>query len=523
MQNPRTNMTPNPRKDDLQELVERLGACRRLAAGDKPIFAKNLGDLAVRLSPDDPLEGARRIVMHSGNENLWPTKRKKFFRFPNEEAPPAGTYGDYASNPVQFQKLAEAAGELLCKSENPDTIDKWKRMSIKSLVRGTSFMPSFVPKGVTGQSAKDLLDEYAAVLAEAVKSRTKISELWEIMQSATIALETDQDYSSPYGEAAIFPQPLLKPIFRDHVKNAHFTTEPNWTGDEWSNPCLPIGYVSFPVNVRMFFIPEEKRLLFPKNPLSDRRISKEASEWLESVGFDLGEGKFPNLGVGEPNCGWKSAKANIFLKAGIAVTHDGDADPKVEIHLWGDLDYAAHNNQSTLSSNIVSMISNHGSFLHYSLEVGGYDYIEAVYDRPFSESGDQDAFVMALLPSLWQAGSNAVEWDAPSVWLDRESSDLCDEIYDNNYARGWTDDAFIARLLMSEGAEFYPIIPESDPAAGVLPSGSIGASLLQNARSASPANRITQLLIDKVTLTAEAGLRFYEAMVHDHRAAIHRI
>jgi hypothetical protein len=76
---------------------------------------------------------------------------------------------------------------------------------------------------------------------------------------------------------------------------------------------------------------------------------------------------------------------------------------------------------------------------------------------------------------------------------------------------------------MSEEAVFHPIIPESDPIGGPTPSGTIGASLLQNMRDASSANRITQLLIDKVALTAETGLRFYEAMVDDYRSAINRI
>ena len=76
---------------------------------------------------------------------------------------------------------------------------------------------------------------------------------------------------------------------------------------------------------------------------------------------------------------------------------------------------------------------------------------------------------------------------------------------------------------MSDEALFHPTIPVSDPIGGVLPSGSMGASLLRNAHSASSANRITQLLIDKVALTAETGLRFYEAMVDEYRSAINRI
>lgn len=156
MQNQRTNPNAQGRHNDLQELYDRLGASRRLAATDKPIFARNLGDLAARISPDDPLDGARRIVMHSGNESLWPTKRKKFFRLPDEDAPPPGKDGDYASYPVQFRKLAEAAGELLCKSNKPEVIENWKRMAIKALANGSSFMPSFVPAGIPAHSGLGL-------------------------------------------------------------------------------------------------------------------------------------------------------------------------------------------------------------------------------------------------------------------------------------------------------------------------------------------------------------------------------
>lgn len=523
MQNQRTNPNAQGRHNDLQELYDRLGASHRLAATDKPIFARNLGDLAARISPDDPLDGARRIVMHSGNESLWPTKRKKFFRLPDEDAPPPGKDGDYASYPVQFRKLAEAAGELLCKSSKPEVIENWKRMAIKALANGSSFMPSFVPAGITDQSAKDLLDEYATVLAEAVKSRTKITELWEILQDTPIGLEIDQENASPYGDAATFPRSLLTPMYRDGVTTGQLTTMSAWNDDDWSKPCVPIGYASFPIRIRMFCIPEERRRLFPHKPMGDRHLSSEALEWLQSVGFDFEERKFPSLDEGDHSNGWINAYASIFLKVGLGITHHGDADPRVEICLWGDLEYAAHPNREVLRSNVMEIVSNPSTSQHWGLECNEFEYLEAVYDRPFSRSDDQEAVAIGLLPSCWQLGSDSVEWAAPSVCLDATSSETADEVYANNFARGWTDEEFIAKLLMSEETEFHPIIPEADPAGGVLPAGTIGASLLQNARLASPANRITQLLIDKVALTADTGLRFYEAMVHDYRSAIHRI
>ena len=355
-----------------------------------------------------------------------------------------------------------------------------------------------------------------------MKNRTKITELWEVLQNTPIGLEIDQDDPSPYGEAARFPHSLLTPMYREGVKSGQLTTSSAWTDDDWSKPCLAIGRVSFPVKIRMFCIPEEKRQMFTRNPM-DREMSREASEWLQSVGFDLEKMSFPPIGCGDGSFGWQAVNASIFLEVGLSITHDGDAEPKVEIHLWGDLNYAAHPNQQVLRSNVAELGANPKMSQHWGLNAIGLECLEVIYDRPFSMSNNQEASAIGLLPSCWQLGSDSVEWTAPSVWVDDSSSDECDEIYANNYARGWTDDEFIAKLLMSEETEFYPSLPDADPIGGVLPSGSIGASLLQNTRMASSTNRITQLLIDKVALTAETGLRFYEAMVNDYRSAIHRI
>ena len=522
MLNQPTRPQSQSRPDNLEELCESLGTSHRLVPADKPIFARNLGNLAARLCPNNPIEGARLIVMHSGNESLWPTKRKKYFRLPGEDAPPAGKNGDYASYPAQFRRLAEAAAELLCKSNKPEAIKRWKQLAIKSLVTGSSFMPSFVATDVSDLSAKALLDEYATVLAEAVKSRTKITQLWEILQTTSIRLKIDEESPSPYGDAANFPRSLLTPLYRESVTSGHLTTSWCWTDDEWSKPCLSIGSVSFPVRIRMFCIPEDKRHLFPANPAADSRVSSDALKWLQSAGFDVEAQKFPSLAVGEETCGWKNVHANIFVKVGLQITHDGDAEPKVEICLWGDLDYAAHPNPETQRSNVAQIAANPGTSQHWGVEVND-EYLEAIYDTPFSRSGDQEACIIGLLPSCWQMGSDGVEWTAPTVWLDGASAKICDEVYANNFVQGWTDEEFIAKLLMGEGIKFHPLIAETDPAGGVLPPGSIGAGLLQNSRSAAPANRITQLLIEKVALTADTGIRFYEAMVDDFRSAIHRI
>ena len=122
------------RRNDVRELTERLEGTKRLSASDKAVFAGNLGDLAARISPDDPLEGAKRIVMKAGLQGLWPTKRKKYFRLPDENAPNSAKDGDYASSPRSFMTLAEAAGELLNKSNRPEDVEGWRAFAIKKLL-----------------------------------------------------------------------------------------------------------------------------------------------------------------------------------------------------------------------------------------------------------------------------------------------------------------------------------------------------------------------------------------------------
>lgn len=67
------------------------------------------------------------------------------------------------------------------------------------------------------------------------------------------------------------------------------------------------------------------------------------------------------------------------------------------------------------------------------------------------------------------------------------------------------------------------MISEAEPVTSILPGGSTGASILQNALHASKGNKISDILLDRAAEVANAGLRYYEAIVNDYRSAIHRI
>ena len=166
--------------------------------------------MASRINKNKPLNGAKQIVDQSGQEGIW-QKRKRFFRLPGEDTPDNGIDGEYASNPATFIALAQAAGELLCKSTKPEAIERERQAAVKSLITGSSYSPTFVPSNSADISAVALLDEYAQVLAEAIESRTNITELWKVLETTDIGVEgfrEDEAEPSPFGDAANVPKQL---------------------------------------------------------------------------------------------------------------------------------------------------------------------------------------------------------------------------------------------------------------------------------------------------------------------------
>lgn len=519
------NTNQTGRHDVHSELMNRLAKSRRLQAGDKPIFAKNLGSLAARVSPNDPLEGARLIVKKAGNESLWPTKRKKFFRLPNENAPPAGKSGEYASNPAQFRKLAEAAGELLCTSTKPEKVEASRKECIKALVKSSSFMPVYVPADASTQSARDLLNEYALAVGEAVKNRTRILELWEILQHTPIGLEVFSDEEmmeaepSPYGEVANFPRSLLQPSYYPHI--THGRLSPSY-GYPWANPKLKIGSVAHERAIRLFCIPPDKQNLFPPSLWSHRRLAPEAIRWMATVGFDPENASFPPLEMSSTDCGWKEAKAALLQDVCLGVEYTDNEMLGLELQLVGDWPFALEVESHAVSSLMekAELAADPKMTQHFTCKVDELFPVDVIFNAPFDPSNPSDVYAIGLLPDGWQYDIYDYEDVKEFVWTKEGEME---ELNVRDRVQGWTDDEYIAKFLLDDAGVFIPALPNADPVAGLLPAGSIGAALLQNAKVAQGASRISQLLIERATLIADTGLAFYEAMVDEYRSAIRNI
>ena len=554
----------NPKLSPLNGIIERLKEQSRLSPADKKVFAVNLGLLAARLDEAKPLNGARQIVEHSNQGGIW-EKRKRFFRLPGEDAPDNGSDGEYGSNPAAFISLAAAAGELLCKSTKPETIARDRQAAIKALVMGSSHMPTYVPSNSADISAKALLDDYEQSLSEAIETRTKITELWKILETTDIGVDSFRkgyaeydDFEaepSPYGKAAIFPPQLFDGLFRkslttgqSFVDDSQFSTD--GYSDGWKYPKVQLGYVATTHKIQMFCIPEDQRSLFNAD---DKTIASA----LKSLGFHLDLDVMPEYELDETylGAGWKQVTASIISEVFISAIEGDTGGVKIVIGtnplrsddaLNPDIYLVATDGRGekamprmTLSMAMYDLAKKEKQLIDSGFKISQimvHNLLNSSHSSEYTEGDDDDyddmvsfEFIsndlldrkkhhqllpVAILPEWW------IEYGGDN-WLDRR--DFI-KFRENVESSSWTEGEFQAKMLLgAEDIRFYPTNLEADPIAGVLRSGSVGASLLNNLNAKSDANSITNLLIEKAALTAEAGLKFYEAMLEDHRSAIRKI
>ncbi len=525
------------------KLSEKISSEKKLSHENRRTFAINLGKLAARLNSADPMAAAKQIIETSGLSGKW-EKRKRFFRLPNEATPVSTKDGIYNADPLVSLAFAKTAGRLMSRSNREDLVKISINEAVKTLAKGSSFMPSFSPESSADRSVKSLLDEYAARLAEAIQERTEIVKLWESLETSNINLhgysddDVDEVEASDFGDAAIFPSELLQPMYRPHVTKGRLTPNNTMNGvdHEWAEPSIKLGVIAVGYHIRFFCVPKERHKLFQDCDLS--RIS----EWLYEIGFDFEKKQFPDLSYDYNGLGWKTFKVSLLLNVCLNVSRGSENEVSVSLGVWPINDPFNRNSTSCLftsfthawphrlliveqhsisSSNSLCFIEEHqehhlpqpdenGKVLES--QDGNYDgYTLDFLTNSLKLSTNKDYLV--IMPDLWQ--------ENPDYWDNRE---LGEEYQCIKATKSWSDDPHFAKLLFGdENIRFYPSIPQAEANGGAAREGSIAASLLQNATIASDQNRITKLLIDRVALTAKTGLNFYDAMVQVHREAIRQI
>jgi hypothetical protein len=74
------------RDKEATELLDKVGATKRMAEGDRPVLARNLGRLVAEIDPGNAMAVAKRIL-----DSEWP-KRKRYIRFPKDAFDPSARY-----------------------------------------------------------------------------------------------------------------------------------------------------------------------------------------------------------------------------------------------------------------------------------------------------------------------------------------------------------------------------------------------------------------------------------------------
>lgn len=486
---------------DPTSIEEQLLRASRLSASDKAAFAINLGDLAARIDKNDPLAGVRRICNASGLEGIW-DKRKRFFRIPGEEAPVSSRDGEYGSRPSTFLNLAKAAGQLLAGTNRDEIVQAERMRAVRALVLGSSFSPNFEPSDSGDRTAKSLLDHYASAVCDAVET-TRLGELWKTLETAPFCMEVfdkDEILNAPpsqYGAAADVPTPLLRPFFRDHIVAARFDTQNEWVGTDWSNPTIALGLIAIRSSTRMFAIPPSMRDHFSSRAEEDDGcISLAAREWLNQIGFANGE--FPEIEFNpKDELGWRHCQTSSLRRVGLEISKGEDGRPGLQLVMWGDHRVAcawSYLSPESSEQQIANFDGRMSQARYVELEEG--TLFDAICSKPFDLTHEMDhPPVMGIMPS---------------------------EIEDYE-VQGWTESEEVFGLLTTAQNPFYPTIPQADPLNGPIIANAVGAALLENARSASDENNIARQLVARARLTADAGLRFHEAMIDAYRDAIRRI
>lgn len=529
--------------------VQRFKATKRLSAEDQRTAAINLGKLAAFLNPDNPSKAVKQIVAEAKMMEVL-DKRKRFFRLPNEEAPIAAKDGTYNANPVKYLNLARAAARLSCGSSDRGIQEREEAKAQREVLLGTTFLPAYMPETQAEKSVQALLDEYAVRLAEAIEERTRITELWRALEATPISLAASSEPlpTSVYGLSANFPSQLLQPLFRENIQHAQF--EPaTYAGDEsWAEPTLFLGYLMISYDLYALVIPDDKVDLFPGTTdyawHEFEACTVARNEWLDSIGFDVSQHCFRDGNVGRDQEALSKVTVGFIHKVGLSVRKGHRGRVEVQLSIWRsikgdrwDTDFLVSTTHLPGGKLRADAALKEG-LLRYVSEQGDDRPVRTVTIGPEFDEKNEDDYPYEHYWEEW--GGNCLlandcsstngkptkvlllqDRFGPDYW---DNEEVCDEYEELVQAEGWIKDQKCAQLLLgSSNMNFVPSITDANPIAGAARAGSVAASIVENARSAAPDNRISQILIERAALTAEAGLTFCDAMIETARSALIKI
>lgn len=530
----------------IDEVIRRFSETKRLEPADQRIAAINMGALAASLNPENPRAGAKQITVEARMKDYFWPRRKRFFRFSGETAPVSSGAGEYNANPQHFLSLAKASGRLRSGSNDKTLQLHGENEAVRLLLQGTSFLPSYKPETQAERSLNAIMEQYALRLEEAIEQRTRIKELWKTLEATPVSLDVSVEPmpASVYGSSATCPQELLQPAYKEFIKCGQFKPSTIYADMDWAQPTITIGYLLVVYKVHALKIPNDKIDLFPMSWEKFEVCANSRNKWLGSLGFDVESNQFLDGEVGKNRAELVPITVGFIHQVGLGVNKGLNGNVQLQLQIWRSTRGDQHDTDFLVSTEnyqadylaVFGNIARH--FEKYVNEKEGPNLPVQVLLGPEFDWDNEDeypydawysdyAIRCYLANSCVHDGGESERFlfleDSFEVDYWAEENDF-DEYHQIIRPEGWLESPRSAKLLLgSSNMMFMPAVRDAEPKAGAAKEGSIAASLLENTLSASPENRITQMLIEKVALTAEVGLTFCEALLERSRNAISNI
>ena len=271
------------KKENLKQVISELKSMARLQLQDKRTFAINLGQMLESLDIGSPQKAIRAIFEKAGlHESL--QKRKRYIRLVSEQDEANTATDGFGSTPVTFIALSDAIAHLRCVSSSPEQLEREVHNAWQELLKNSSFDKSFKPLNSVETSAYDLLNEYAQVLVDAIKERTSLTDLWQILANSPISIKSiTQSELANYDRSQLVPKDLARWFFDSDNIRAVFvpTSEEDFSPGSWSVPSLSVGKLEFKTTINVFILPEKLRDDFGKHSFAyTQETEAKIVQWL---------------------------------------------------------------------------------------------------------------------------------------------------------------------------------------------------------------------------------------------------
>lgn len=499
-------------------LGERLKACARMTLTDKRVCSMNLGYLAERINPESPLAGARAIF-EEAREDF--SKRQRWITLPGEE--PLQTIG---STGATWLALARASGRLLDFGGN---IEGSQDRAVQQLLRGTSFLPIYVPEGREQASRKALAEEYAKRIAASVADDGSLERLWRVLNEFPFTVESKHS-DEPRNADDLVPLDWVDVQYPNSGTFAFASSSEELSS--WAQPRVDIGVLTFRRQSSVFVLPNSVAKLFrlrcenhesclPHDIIIESFATagiKLRTPWSYCTLNDL----LPDdLYDAEKGFGWKYASAVDFVRVRLKIVPDDQGKPRLVADFFAGDEASVVDTPGmstgpgwALSTHAEEWVQTQAKNRNYSqtfrsirtMFIGSDEMmVRVVFSEPLDTYDlDRDPIPVGLMDADYP-------WTLPDHFEQ-----------DTDTTLDWCDTADWAKTMLTTEYKFVPAF-EIGTRETPFPRGSIMNALFANLLIEDSSKRVDRLVRSHATRTAEIGLAWYGSLVDDAHSLLQTI